>query len=172
MNYDKHNLKLVAKCADKMELLRPSWSNDWNGLWGTSIYCEYPHSRECVNYNPIRDDGQCAQLERWLVDQGVAISKHHDRMIFNYNDTDYAWQPCVNPEDRRLAVVEFVASFDDIQVKKIEPRPEQAQHFNQLKPSEAERLACLIEECGEVIQAAGKILRHGYKSEGYDTSRS
>lgn len=37
-------------------------------------------------------------------------------------------------------------------------------HFNQLTPAEAERLACLAEECGEVVQAIGKILRHGYDS--------
>lgn len=33
-----------------------------------------------------------------------------------------------------------------------------------LTPAEAERLAMLAEECGEVIQAVGKILRHGYES--------
>ena len=38
------------------------------------------------------------------------------------------------------------------------------EHFNALSPAEAERLAFLIEECGEVIQAASKILRHGYDS--------
>jgi len=37
-------------------------------------------------------------------------------------------------------------------------------HFNRLTPAEAERLALLIEECGEVILAAGKVLRHGYES--------
>jgi NTP pyrophosphatase (non-canonical NTP hydrolase) len=37
-------------------------------------------------------------------------------------------------------------------------------HFNQLTPSEAERLAMLAEECAEVIQVIGKILRHGYAS--------
>lgn len=37
-------------------------------------------------------------------------------------------------------------------------------HFNQLTPAEVERLALLIEDCGEVIQAATKILRHGYAS--------
>lgn len=37
-------------------------------------------------------------------------------------------------------------------------------HFNDLTPAEAERLAMLAEECGEVIQAVGKILRHGYES--------
>lgn len=36
--------------------------------------------------------------------------------------------------------------------------------FNQLTPAQAERLALLAEECGEVIQAVGKILRHGYES--------
>jgi len=37
-------------------------------------------------------------------------------------------------------------------------------YFNKLTPAEAERLALLIEECGEVIQAATKVLRHGYAS--------
>lgn len=34
-------------------------------------------------------------------------------------------------------------------------------HFNKLTPAEAELLACLAEECGEIIQAVGKALRHG-----------
>lgn len=38
------------------------------------------------------------------------------------------------------------------------------QHFNNLTPAEAERLAYLSEECAEVIQIIGKILRHGYES--------
>ena len=42
-------------------------------------------------------------------------------------------------------------------------------HFNKLTPAQAERLAILIEECGEVIQAATKILRHGYTSKHPDT---
>ena len=33
-----------------------------------------------------------------------------------------------------------------------------------LSAAEAERLAMLIDECGEVIQAATKILRHGFES--------
>lgn len=37
-------------------------------------------------------------------------------------------------------------------------------HFNQLAEAEQERLSILIEECGEVIQSACKILRHGYES--------
>ena len=36
--------------------------------------------------------------------------------------------------------------------------------FNGLTPAQAERLGMLVEECGEVIQIAGKILRHGYDS--------
>lgn len=36
-------------------------------------------------------------------------------------------------------------------------------NFNQLTDAETERLALLIEECGEVAQAAGKILRHGWQ---------
>lgn len=35
---------------------------------------------------------------------------------------------------------------------------------NGLSAAEAERLAMLIEECGEVSQAVGKILRHGFDS--------
>jgi NTP pyrophosphatase (non-canonical NTP hydrolase) len=37
-------------------------------------------------------------------------------------------------------------------------------HFNELMPAELERLALLSEECGEVIQIIGKIIRHGYES--------
>ena len=37
-------------------------------------------------------------------------------------------------------------------------------HFNRLTPAEAERLAILSEELGEVAQAIGKILRHGYEN--------
>lgn len=33
-----------------------------------------------------------------------------------------------------------------------------------LTPAETERLALLAEECGEVIQAVSKVLRHGYES--------
>lgn len=39
-----------------------------------------------------------------------------------------------------------------------------SEHFNQLTPAEAERLAMLAEEAAEVIQIVGKILRHGYDS--------
>ena len=40
----------------------------------------------------------------------------------------------------------------------------QSEQINHPQPTEreAERLHLLIEECGEVIQAATKILRHGY----------
>ena len=38
------------------------------------------------------------------------------------------------------------------------------EHFNRLTPAEAERLALLAEECGEVVQIIGKILRHGFDS--------
>lgn len=37
-------------------------------------------------------------------------------------------------------------------------------HFNKLDPADAELLALLAEECAEVIQAVGKILRHGFES--------
>lgn len=35
---------------------------------------------------------------------------------------------------------------------------------NGLSLAEAERLALLVEECGEVQQIIGKVLRHGYES--------
>ena len=37
-------------------------------------------------------------------------------------------------------------------------------HFNGLTPGEAERLAMLIGECGEVIRVASNVLRFGYGS--------
>ncbi|HEY3679017.1 MAG TPA: MazG nucleotide pyrophosphohydrolase domain-containing protein [Bradyrhizobium sp.] len=37
-------------------------------------------------------------------------------------------------------------------------------NFANLSPAEIERLALLAEECGECVQAIGKILRHGYES--------
>lgn len=43
-------------------------------------------------------------------------------------------------------------------------------HFNQLTEAETERLALLAEECGEVIQVIGKILRHGYESHHPDNT--
>lgn len=39
-----------------------------------------------------------------------------------------------------------------------------SEHFNKLSPAEAEALALLAEECAEVIQVVGKILRHGLAS--------
>lgn len=42
-------------------------------------------------------------------------------------------------------------------------------HFNNLSPECAEALALLSEECGELIQAIGKIQRHGLWSEHPDS---
>lgn len=39
-----------------------------------------------------------------------------------------------------------------------------SESFSELSHAEAERLACLSEELGEVQQIIGKILRHGYES--------
>lgn len=39
-----------------------------------------------------------------------------------------------------------------------------ADHFNNLDPGEAERLAILSEEMAEVLHIVGKILRHGLES--------
>lgn len=38
------------------------------------------------------------------------------------------------------------------------------EYKNTVTPFEEERIALLIEECGEVIQACGKILRHGFNT--------
>ena len=35
---------------------------------------------------------------------------------------------------------------------------------NGLSPAQSERLAMLAEEAGEIVQAVGKVLRHGYGS--------
>lgn len=48
------------------------------------------------------------------------------------------------------------------EIRWFEKRP--TVHFNQLRPGELERLALVMEECGEVIQAIGKVMRHGYNS--------
>jgi NTP pyrophosphatase (non-canonical NTP hydrolase) len=45
-------------------------------------------------------------------------------------------------------------------------------HFNGLTPEVAELLAILAEECGEVTQRVGKILRHGLRTNPYDSSGS
>lgn len=37
-------------------------------------------------------------------------------------------------------------------------------HFNQLTPKQTELLGGTSEECGEVVQVIGKILRHGLDS--------
>lgn len=42
-------------------------------------------------------------------------------------------------------------------------------NYNQLTPSENERLAILAEECAEAIQVIGKIQRHGFASFHPDT---
>ena len=44
-------------------------------------------------------------------------------------------------------------------------------HFNQLTPDQLERIAILMEECGEVVQICGKILRHGAYSHHPRTGR-
>lgn len=44
-----------------------------------------------------------------------------------------------------------------------------SEHINKLTNAELERLSVLAEECGELIQAINKIIRHGYDS--YDPTR-
>jgi len=42
------------------------------------------------------------------------------------------------------------------------------ENHNKLTPAETERLAMLMEECAEVQQTIGKILRHGFESPNPD----
>ena len=47
--------------------------------------------------------------------------------------------------------------------------------YNALSPREAEALAMLAEEAGEIVGAVGKTLRHGFEShhpEGTETNRA
>lgn len=44
-------------------------------------------------------------------------------------------------------------------------------HFNELSPADAELLACLSEEAGEVTQVVGKTLRYGWNSERPGTGK-
>lgn len=42
-------------------------------------------------------------------------------------------------------------------------------NFNRLTPAQTELLSLLAEECGELVQAIGKVLRHGMNSYHPDT---
>ncbi len=46
-------------------------------------------------------------------------------------------------------------------------------NYNNLTDAQTERLSLLSEELGEAIQAVGKILRHGYRTDGgWDNQRN
>ena len=45
------------------------------------------------------------------------------------------------------------------------------EHFNQLTPAEAERLALLAEECGEVMQAAAQFVETEHFPIGWSVDR-
>lgn len=63
----------------------------------------------------------------------------------------------------RLTVIDLAGlDWNVMQIATTENDMEE--HFNQLTPAQAELLALLAEECGECVQAIGKILRHGYDS--------
>lgn len=50
---------------------------------------------------------------------------------------------------------------------------QEVKSFNNLSLAEAERLAKLAEECGEIVQIVGKILIHGYDScSPYDETKT
>ncbi len=52
--------------------------------------------------------------------------------------------------------------------KAVDRQPTAVLRFNGLTEAEEERLAILSEECGEVVTAVSKILRHGYHSPPWD----
>jgi len=66
------------------------------------------------------------------------------------------------------AIHPFVPGTDHYNAAELAPPVPASVPFNGLTPAEAERIALLIEECGEVIQIAGKILRHGFDSHNPD----
>ena len=47
---------------------------------------------------------------------------------------------------------------------------EEVKPYNQLNPSQVERLAYLVGELGEAVQAVANVLRHGYESKDPDCS--
>lgn len=49
---------------------------------------------------------------------------------------------------------------------------EDEEPFNDLSPAEAEAIALCAEECGEAIQAAMKILRHGMETSDPDATHT
>jgi hypothetical protein len=61
-----------------------------------------------------------------------------------------------------------VVESDESAAGAVDARGWQVTAFNELTEAEAERLALLAEEAGEVVQVIGKILRHGYESTNPD----
>ena len=75
--------------------------------------------------------------------------------------------------DRRIAPFSTIMVSDDCDVARSQiyggevPTRTPSSTLPNLKPAELERLALLMEECGEVVQSISKIMRHGYSSAGY-----
>lgn len=67
-----------------------------------------------------------------------------------------------NPEAVAFVSLKTRKAIDVIE--KLLAERNELENFNKLKAAETERLAILLEECGETIQICGKILRHGFDS--------
>lgn len=71
--------------------------------------------------------------------------------------------------DHTEALVKLAARLTAVEAERDQLRLEVSalkamNHFNDLSPKQAELLAMLAEEAGEVVQVVGKILRHGLDS--------
>ncbi len=71
---------------------------------------------------------------------------------------------------RRYEAACRLCSDQHLRIRELEKRlarqceAEAAGDYQGLSPAEVERIAILAEECGEVVQICGKILRHGWES--------
>lgn len=74
--------------------------------------------------------------------------------------------PCAQCQTVSAALLDKLAKADNTaaHATKRWHEAEAFRPFNELTPAEAERLAVMLEEAGEIQQAIGKILRHGYES--------
>ena len=108
---------------------------DWSKAPEDATHCIEGHFRKWEN-----DEEFIFYVDRWESERGDSwsLDKYLESTLFN----DIEERPSLTTNKTQ----------------------ETTQHFNKLTEAETERLSILAEECGEVIQAVGKILRHGYDS--------
>jgi NTP pyrophosphatase (non-canonical NTP hydrolase) len=112
-----------------------------------------------------------ADIARWCKKDGDRVEE--DETILEFETDKASLEICapatgilkiVEEEGATVPVLSVVGHIELLQREVGYSVPPDSVHFNKLTPAEAERLAILGEECGEVVQAIGKILRHGYES--------